>query len=116
MTHAVDEACDHEDWVEVPLLVQVAYLLAPEGEGEAHGVPAVLDDPVEGEGELAVEQDLDQERHQAETAAGASGHVIVKICHHQRLLGPETKLEINFESQTSFVTDYHASIKPTKLF
>ena len=98
LSHAVDEAGDHEDGVEVPLLVQVAHLLAPEGEGEAHGVPAVLDDPVEGEGELPVEQDLDQEGHQAETASGASGHVIVKICHHQRLLSPETKLEILRES------------------
>ena len=60
LSHAVDEAGDHEDGVEVPLLVQVAHLLAPEGEGEADGVPSVLDDPVEGEGKLAVEQDLDQ--------------------------------------------------------
>ena len=63
LPHAVDEACDHEDRVEVPLLVQVPHLLAPEGEGEAHGVPAVLDDPVEREGELPVEKDLDQKCH-----------------------------------------------------
>ena len=98
LSHAVDEAGDHKDRVEVPLLVQVAHLLSPEGEGEAHGVPAVLDDPVESEGELPVEQDLDQEGHQAETAPGSTGHVIVKICHHQRLLSPETKLEILRES------------------
>ena len=98
MPHAVDEPSDHEDWVQVPLLVQVTHLLAPEGEGEAHGVPAVLDDPVEGEGELPVQQDLDQERHQAEAASRAPGHVLVKICHQQRLLGPETNMSVKWVS------------------
>ena len=43
LAHAVDEASDHEDWVEVPLLVQVTGTGASEGEGEAASPrPSVL--------------------------------------------------------------------------
>ena len=43
LSHAVDEASNHEDWVEVPLLVQVPSTGASEGEGEAASSwPSVL--------------------------------------------------------------------------
>ena len=32
LTHAVDEASDHEDGVKVPLLLQVSLQVTPEGE------------------------------------------------------------------------------------
>ena len=54
LAHAVDEACYHQDGVEVPLLLQVLLQNPPEGEGQALGVPPVLDDPVESEGQLPV--------------------------------------------------------------
>ena len=88
LTHAVDKAGDHEDGVEVPLLLQVSLQLPPEGEGEALGrVPPVLYDPVESEGQLTMEEDLDQQGQHAETAARTSSHLLVRV---NRRLYPES--------------------------
>ena len=84
LPHAVDEAGDHEDGVEVPLLLQVSLLRPAEGEGETlGGVPPVLDDPVEGEGQLPVQEDLDQQGQHSEATPGASSHLLVWV--HRRL-------------------------------
>ena len=98
LTHAVDEAGDHEDWVEVPLLLQVTFQLPAEGEGEPlGGVPPVLYDPVESEGELPVEEDLNQQGQHAETTARASSHLLVRV---YRRLYPGSKRVRNVVTRT----------------
>ena len=77
LSHAVDEACNHEDRVKVPLLLQVPLLFSLPGKGKPLAIPAVLNDPVKGQGKHSMEEDLGQEGEETKTAAGTFGHLLV---------------------------------------
>ena len=73
LSHAVDEACHHEDRVQVPLLLQVPPLCPPPGEGEPFSVlPSKLNDPVEGQGDHSMEEDLGCYGDKTKAAASSS--------------------------------------------
>ena len=75
LSHEVDEARDHEDWMEVELEIRVVL----PGERLPLIAGAVLDDPVEAEGHDAVEQDLRDEDEEAEAAARPRSHAVVLV-------------------------------------
>ena len=76
LSHAVDEACHHEHRVKVPQPLQVHSLCHTPGEGKPLSIPAILNNPVECQGNHSMKEDFDQDDEKAETAAGTSGHLL----------------------------------------
>ena len=68
LAHAVDEASHHEDRVKVPLLLQVYPPRTSPGKWKPLAIlPAELNDPIQDQGEEAMEEDLGCQEQKSKT-------------------------------------------------
>ena len=77
LAHTVDEASHHQDRVKVPQLLRIIFLGPTPGKGKSLPIPSVLDDPVEGQRNHSVQEDLGQEGKDTQAATRPSRHLLV---------------------------------------
>ena len=78
LSHAVDEASNHEDRVKVPQLLWVLLTSCPTpSKGKALPIPPVLNNPVQSQGQDSMKKNLCQECQKTQAAARSSRHLLV---------------------------------------